>query len=76
MSPPAASRKATASAATAKLALVGMSPSGTLTPSNAKSEKPAPDEVVKKTIDNAGRMFYPGERLFEGLMLTEISDRW
>jgi hypothetical protein len=56
MSPPVASRKATASAATPKLALVGKSPSGAPTPSNAKSEKPAPDEVVKKTIDNAGCM--------------------
>jgi hypothetical protein len=59
MRPPAASRKATESAATPKLALVGKSPSGAPIPSNAKSEKPAPDEVVKKTIDNAGRMCIP-----------------
>jgi hypothetical protein len=59
MSPPAASRKATASATKPKLALVGNNRSGAPTPSIAKSEKPAPDETVKKTIDKAGRIRNP-----------------
>src|SRR5947199_615158 len=48
--PPAASTKAVAKAANPKPPLAGSSPSGTASPINSSSAKPAPDAVVKNTI--------------------------
>src|SRR5438132_11956155 len=53
-SPPAASTKAVASAAKPKPPLAGSSPNGTASPINSSSAKPAPDAVVKNTIESAG----------------------
>src|SRR3984893_7699907 len=53
-SPPAASTKAVASAANPKPPLAGSNPSGTASPINSSSAKPAPDAVVKNTIESAG----------------------
>src|SRR5436190_2314908 len=52
--PAAASTNAVASATKPNPLLSGNSPSGTARPSNSSSANPAPDAVVKKTIDRAG----------------------
>src|SRR5215510_8539149 len=53
-SPPAASNSAIASAVKPKSPFAGNRPSGAPRPSSASSAKPAPEAVVKKTIDRAG----------------------
>src|SRR6516164_9490221 len=55
-SPPAANNAAMASAIPPKLWVRGNKPSGAPSPSKANSANPAPDEVVKKTIESAGCM--------------------
>src|SRR5215208_2998290 len=54
--PTAASPKALAKAATPNQGLTGSRPSGTPRPSSSNSPNPAPEAVVKKTIDRAGCM--------------------
>ena len=53
-SPLAASKTALASAAKPKAWLAGNKPSGVPIPSKISKPKPAPDAVVKKTMDSAG----------------------
>src|SRR5436190_19530035 len=53
-SPAAASTKAVASTANPKPPLAGSSPNGTASPISSSSAKPAPDAVVKNTIERAG----------------------
>src|SRR5208282_5788917 len=62
-SPPAANSAATASATQPKLSLAGNKPSGAPSPSKVTRAKPAPDEVVKKTIESAGCMRAPRSTL-------------
>src|SRR5690242_10960827 len=52
--PAAARMKAVASAANPNQPLCGKRPSGAARPSRNSSANPAPEAVVKKTIDNAG----------------------
>src|SRR5438270_4545616 len=53
-SPAAASTKAVASTANPKPPLAGSSPNGTASPISSSSAKPAPEAVVKNTIESAG----------------------
>src|SRR5579863_7271372 len=55
-SPPAASAKATAKAANQNQGSAGSNASGTPRPISPNSANPAPDAVVKKTIESAGCM--------------------
>src|SRR5580765_3398157 len=55
-SPPAASTKAVASAVRPNQGSAGKRPSGTPSPISSNSANPAPDAVVKKTIERAGCM--------------------
>src|SRR5207302_11498089 len=55
-SPPAASTKASARPAKPNHRSAGSKPSGTPSPSRNSNAKPAPDAVVKKTIEKVGCM--------------------
>src|SRR5438132_3398977 len=55
-SPPAASAKAVAKAANPNPALAGSNASGTPRPTSSTSANPAPDAVVKRTIEKLGCM--------------------
>src|ERR1051326_2618555 len=55
-SPPAARANAVPSAATPNQGLAGSSSNGTPTPTRNSSANPAPDAVVKKTIEKVGCM--------------------
>src|SRR3954447_11874322 len=59
--PAAASTNAVASATKPNPLLSGNSPSGTARPSNSNKANPAPDAVVKKTIDSAGCIALPDD---------------
>src|SRR5438270_9601824 len=60
-SPAVASTKAVASATKPNPLLSGSSPSGTASPSKSSSANPAPDAVVKKTIERAGCIALPND---------------
>src|ERR1051326_6777415 len=55
-SPPAAKTKALAKAINPKPASLGSNSSGTPSPTSSNKANPAPDAVVKKTIERAGCM--------------------